>query len=218
MNEITKYEGKNLQPPPNASKPALTKHQRATLYFKAVRMIHTLLSEIGFQDAILPSHTAWSMDFHGFNLEVVVSECPRMARVTSYPGYQYDPEKITAKVENIMPVEPGEYVIRITGVEETGWSTVPLFVVVRKDSDDPVREAFVSVLHSIHDMLRTRPNIMAKIKEAMRHRDVQKEFDRLNVENAVGQTWTGATKAVGGSSDHSGQRSIGSGNDKTITI
>jgi hypothetical protein len=167
MNEITRYQPEKLQSASRStSSQELTRHQRATLYFKAIRMVHTLLSEIGFQDAILPSHTAWSMDFYGFNLEVAVTQPPQMARVTSYPGYVYDPEKITAKVEMFTPGEPGEYVIRIIGMGEDGWTMEPMLVIVRKDSPDPLRESFVSVLHAIHELIRRRPALMARIKAA----------------------------------------------------
>jgi hypothetical protein len=138
--------------------------RRATLYFKALRLVHDLLAKTGFQDEIPPSHTAWSMGLGGFNLEAAVVNPGNVVHVTSYPGYVYNPDEVTAKVERCDIADPGEYTVRLIGLDPRGRSTVPVFVVINKDSPEPLREAVMTMLFAIENMLKTRPEILERMK------------------------------------------------------
>ena len=158
---------------------ALTRHQRATLYFKALRCIERLFKEVGFNPITLESHTAFIIELGNFILEMSVQQPPPMAHVTSYAGYQYDSEKIRAKV-TAMPIgtSPGEYVIRVVATLPNMRTCMPVYVVVNKDSNDPLREAFMSALASAKNLIQRDPATLRRIQEALARRDLHKDFDR----------------------------------------
>jgi hypothetical protein len=173
---VVKYEPVRVQ----AHKPTapLTRHQRATLYFKAVRCAGQLLQEVGFCPLADCGPTAFSLEFGHFLLEMAVKEAPRVAHVTSYPGYVYDPERIRAQVTMLTPGAGQEYVIQAVGTFR-GRTLAPVFIVVRPDSPDPLREAFVNVLLTTRDLLSRDPALLARIQEALSRRDLNQDLDRL---------------------------------------
>jgi hypothetical protein len=157
----------------------LTKHQRATLYFKALRAANALLREVGFHTVADVGHSGFCIEMDGFILEMMVKEPPRLAHVTSYPGYEYDPKKINAKVTMACPTEDNEYVIQVIASYRRG-TMPPFYIVVAKDSPDVLKEAFRSILFAARDFIQKDPNLMAKIQAAMANRDLDKDLERLS--------------------------------------
>jgi hypothetical protein len=175
---IVKYDPKQ-HAPVFADKPkALTVHQRATLYFKALRYISTLFKEVGFKSIGEDSHTWFTLEMGQFILDMKVEKPPMMAHVTSYPGYVYDPNKIAAKVTNLSPAPPGEYVIRVTAAINMHFDR-PTYVVVDKDSVDPLRDAFKSALAAAASFIEKDRKTFDKIRAAMAERDLEKDFERF---------------------------------------
>lgn len=157
----------------------LTRHQRATLYFKALRYIEQLFKEVGFHPITLESHSAFTIELGDFILEMSVAQPPPMAHVTSYPGYVYDSEKIMAKV-TMMPVSsPGEYVIRVIGTLPNMRTCVPIYAVVDKNSADPLKDAFMNALTAAKDLIRRDPATLRRIQAAMARRNIEKDFERF---------------------------------------
>lgn len=169
-----------------APKPAgpLTRHQRATLYFKALRFADALLREVGFYTVADLGHSGFVIEMDNFILEAVVKEAPQVAHVTSYPGYQYDPKKINAKVEMMVPVEGRDYVIQMSASYPRTGTTLPTFVVIRQDSPDVLKEAFMGILTTARDFIQKDPNLMAKIQAAMAQRDLERDLERLQSDDA----------------------------------
>jgi hypothetical protein len=178
---MVRYEPKA----PEQKKPAqaLTRHQRATVCFKAVRFAKELLKSVGFREEAEVGHAGFTMSIDGFLLEVMVKEPPQMAHVTSYPGYQYDPKKINAKVTMACPTENGDYVIQLISTPPNSWTSLPVFIVVRQDSPDLLKEAFVNTLLSTRDALQKCPHIMAKVQAALAKRDIDKELEKMKAQD-----------------------------------
>lgn len=156
----------------------MTRHQRATLYFRALRALRDLLCEVGFSPTADLGHSGFSLEMDRFILEMVVKEAPRMAYVTSSHGYVYDSKKVNASVTMACPVEPGEYAIQITASYLKG-TPPPLFVVARNDSPDVFREAFFSALSAAQDFIARQPGLSAKIKAGLTTRDLSRDLDRF---------------------------------------
>lgn len=213
---VVKYEPQKVQ---EAAKPAapLTRHQRATLYFKALRYASSLLREVGFRTVADCGNAGFSIEMDRFLLEMMVVEPPRMAHVTSYPGYEYDPDKITAKVTMVCPTEGNEYVIRAIGTHNQ-WSACPVFIVVRPDSQDPLKEAFVSVLKTARDLIARDPKLLAKIQEALSRRDIEREFERLRANDAISESGADSGPRVGRSIEDERGGARGRGYDDAIPI
>ncbi len=178
---MVRYEPKA----PEQKKPAqaLTRHQRATVYFKAVRYAKELLKSVGFYEEAEVGHAGFTMSIDGFLLEVMVKEPPRMAHVTSHEHYQYDPKKINAKVTMSCPTENGDYVIQLISTPPNSWTSLPVFIVVRQDSPDLLKEAFVNILLSTRDALRKCPHIMAKVQAALAKRDIEKDLEKMKAQD-----------------------------------
>jgi hypothetical protein len=174
---MVRYEPKA----PERQKPAqaLTRHQRVTIYYKAARYAKELLKSVGFREEADVGHSGFIISMDQFLLEVMVKEPPQMARVTSYAGYEYDPKKINAQVTMMCPTENRDYVIQVMATPPNGWSSLPVFIVVRQDSPDLLKEAFVNILMSARDALRKSPHIMMKIQAALAKKDIDKELEKL---------------------------------------
>lgn len=184
---VVKY---NAQAPAQSveNKPkALTKYQRSTLYFKALRYAEALLREVGFTAITESSHGAFSVELGNFLLEMRVQESPRVAHVTSFEGYQYDPEKINAKVTMLMPVEKGEFVIRVIATLPNFKTCEPMYIVVPKDSANPLQEAFSNIVRAAHFFISKDPSTLNKIGEAIKKRDLAEDLKRLAGAESVPQ-------------------------------
>lgn len=179
--QVVKYDASLHAPKPKAQ--PLTRHQRATLYFKAVRSISKLFREVGFEPVTLDSHSAFTLELGEFMLEMSVQIPPRMAHVTSFPGYVYDSKKVTAKVTSVSPAEPGEYVIRVIATLPNMRTCMPVYVVVKPDAQNPMKEAFMSALAAAKELIEKDPNTLRKIQQAMRQRDIEKDFEKFNSED-----------------------------------
>lgn len=162
---------------------ALTRHQRATVYFQAVRYAKEILKSVGFREEAEVGHAGFTMSIDQFLLEVMVKEPPLMAHVTSHADYQYDPKKINAKVTMSCPTENGDYVIQLISTPPNGWTSMPVFIVVRQDSPDLLKEAFVNILLSTREALRKCPHIMAKVQAAMAKKDIEKELETMKAQD-----------------------------------
>lgn len=185
--QIVKYDPKLHAP--KAPPKSLTRHQRATLYFKAVRYIRELFKEVGFRQMTVEGHDAFTAELGSFILDMSVkeSESMRIAHVTSYPGYRYDSEKITAKVIHHQVGDHGEYVIQIGAVLPNMRSCRPIYVVVDKNSADPLREGFMSALAAAKQLIELDPPTMRKIQQAMASRNLEKDFDRFSSQDDARQ-------------------------------
>lgn len=184
---VVKYDPK-LHAPKAPPQP-LTRHQRATQYFKAVRYIRELFKEVGFREIASESHGSFTAELGGFILDMTVKESVsiRFAHVTSYPGYTYSSEKISAKITQHSIGEHGEYVIQVGAVLPNMKSCRPVYVVVDKDCADPLREAFMSALASAKQFIDKDPGTLNKIKSAMAQRNVDKDFDRFRSQDDTRQ-------------------------------
>lgn len=171
---VVKYE------PPTAVSKKLTKHQRATLYFKAVRVIDKFLQKVGFTSVTVPIHGCFVSELGGFVLEMKVEQPPRMAYITSYPGYVYDPNKVTAKVTYAGVGAGGEYVIRVIAMLPNMKTCLPIYVTVSPESTDPLREAFMSSLAAARELIGRDRVTLERIQAAMASRDVRKDFEEIN--------------------------------------
>jgi hypothetical protein len=166
--EVVKYQG--------AAR--LTRHQRATLYFKALRIAKALLQEVGFRAITDCGHAGFTIEMDHFLLEVMVQEPPQIAHVTSYQGYSYDPRKVTAKVTMMLPTENRDYVIRAMATVR-GMTLNPVFIVVGQDSSDLLKEAVMNVLLTTRDFMSRDPALLAKIKAGLASRDLERDYERL---------------------------------------
>lgn len=180
--QVVKYDPKLHAPTPRQ---ALTRHQRATLYFKAVRYIHRLFNEVGFRDMTQDSHTTFTAELGKFILDISVKESQQMriAYVTSYSGYAYDPEVIRAKVVRHSVGEHGEYVIQLGAVLPNLHSVPPVYVVIDKDSVDPLKEAFMNTLAAAKQLIQRDPETMRKIQQALAARNLDKDFQKFSSED-----------------------------------
>jgi len=162
----------------------LTRHQRATLYFKALRAASALLREVGFQTVADVGHSGFCIEMDRFILEMMVKEAPRLAYVTSYPGYVYDPQNVTARVEMAScPTDSNDYVIQVVASYPRG-TFAPRYVMIRQNSPDVLREAFMGILAVARTFISKDPHLMAKIQAALARRDLEKDLDRLSREDA----------------------------------
>lgn len=184
--QIVKYDPNVHAPKPRQP---LTRHQRATLYFKAVRYIHRLFNEVGFKDMTQDSHTAFTAELGKFILDITVKESQQMriAYVTSYPGYVYDKEAIRAKVTGYSVGEHGEYVIQLGAVLPNLHSVPPVYVVIDKDSGDPLKEAFLNTLAAAKQLIQRDPETMRKIQAALAARNLDKDFQKFSSEDETRQ-------------------------------
>ena len=158
----------------------LSKAQRATIFFKALRMANEFLHHIGFTTVADVGHSGFCIEMGGFILEMRVMDSPKMAYVTSYANYTYDPKKINAKVTNIATGADGtDYVIRITGSHSKIGTLPPTIVSVRKDSPDVLKEAFRGILLTAQDLIAVDPKLLSKIKSIMAKQDADLEFNRI---------------------------------------
>lgn len=157
----------------------LTRHQRATLYFKALRYVESLLTEVGFRPIADPGHGAFTLEMGNFMLEMTVQQAPRVAHVTSYPGYVYDPEKVTAKVSMACPTDPRDYVIRAIATLPNLRTCQPVYIVVDKDSTDVLKDSFMSILRAAHTLIQMDAATLRRIKEVIARRNIEKDFERL---------------------------------------
>jgi hypothetical protein len=181
---VVKYDPKlHAAAAPKAPSLPLTRHQRATLYFKALRYIEALFRDVGFHPITLDSHTAFTIELGDFILEMSAQIPPPMAHITSYPGYRYDSEQINAKVTSLSPGQPGEYVIRVIATLPNLRTLAPVYVVIDKDSADPLRDAFMSALASAKSLIQRDPATLAKIQAVMAKRDLAKDFDRFRAQD-----------------------------------
>lgn len=180
--QVVKYDAKVHAPKPRQP---LTRHQRATLYFKAVRFIHRLFQEVGFRDITQENHTSFTAELGNFILDITVKESNSMpiAHVTSYPGYTYDTETIRAKVTGYSIGQFGEYVIQVGAVLPNQRSTLPTFVVIDRDSTDPLKDAFMSTLAAAKQLIQQDPETMRKIQQAMAARNLEKDFQKFSSED-----------------------------------
>lgn len=161
----------------------MTRHQRATVYFKAVRFVKSFLVAVGFREEADVGHSGFSISMDNFCLEMMVKEAPNMAHVTSFEGYEYDPKKINAKVTFMSPGGPGEYVIQIITTLPNGMTQMPTYATVSPESGDVLREAFINCLMTARDQMRKCPQIMAKIQAALAKRDIEAELRRMEAED-----------------------------------
>lgn len=177
--EIVKYDPKVHAPKAPAA--PLSRHQRATLYFKALRYIQALFREVGFTPITQESHGSFTIELGRFILDMTVREPSSMpvAHVTSYAGYEYDPNGIKAKVTRMDVGDPGEYVIQVGAVLPNQRSCRPIYVVVDKNSADPLRDAFMSALTSASDFIRRDPDTLKKIQTAMAARNLNADFEKF---------------------------------------
>lgn len=192
---VIKYDPKAHAP---AERPKLTRHQRATLYFKAVRFIEKLFRDVGFTHVTPDSHGNFVLELggardgfgHSFVIEMKVEQPPPMAHVTSYPGYAYDSKQINAKVTfgSVGSGAPGEYVIRVIGTTPGMKTLRPVYVVVSPDSVNPLREAFMSALMAAHELIKHDPATLERIKAALASRNLNRDFERYEVEEQDSKT------------------------------
>lgn len=180
--QVVKYEPQKAQPDHPAQ--PMTRHQRATIYFKALRYAETLLKEVGFRPVTLPSHGNFVLELGNFVLEMTTKEAPNVAYVTSYVGYEYDPKKINAKVVMACPVEPGEYVIRAIATLPNMRTLDPIYITVNKDADDILKDAFFNVIRTAHALIQKDPATMNRIREAMASRNLETDFERFRDQEA----------------------------------
>jgi hypothetical protein len=178
--QVVKYDASLHAPKPKPQ--PLTRHQRATLYFKAVRYISKLFREVGFEPVTLDSHTAFTLELGDFMLEMCVQQPPPMAHVTSFPGYVYSDKKINAKVTSATPAAPGEYVIRVIATLPNMRTCLPVYVVVGADAQSPMKEAFMSALAAAKELIEKDPNTMRRIQQALKERNIEKDFEKFNSE------------------------------------
>ncbi len=179
----------------------LTKHQRATVYFKALRYAKSILCSVGFQEEADVGHTGFSISMQGFLLEMVCKEPPPMAHVTSHESYKYDPEQINAKVTMMTPGDGKDYVIQVIATPPNQWSANPVFIVVRPDSPDLLKEAFVNILLSARDALRKCPHLMQKIQEALKKVNLDVELEKLKAQDDAQALPPNSAKQLGYSND-----------------
>ena len=182
---IVKYDPKihAVREPAQPSGP-LTRHQLATLYFKALRAASALLREVGFQTVADVGHSGFCIEMDRFILEMMVKEAPRLAYVTSYPGYVYNPERVTARVEMAScPGDGNDYVIQVIASYPRG-TLAPHFVMIRQDSPDVLKEAFMGILTAARTFISRDPRLMAKIQAALAKRNLEKDLERLSQEDA----------------------------------
>lgn len=191
--QVVKYDASIHAPKPRQ---VLTRHQRATLYFKAVRYIHKLFTEVGFRDMTQESHSSFTAELGRFILDITVKESQslRIAHVTSFPGYAYDPERIRAKVTGYSVGEHGEYVIQVGAVLPNLRSTRPVYVVIDKDSANPLKDAFMNVLAATKQLIEQDPETMRKIREALAGRNLDKDFEKFSSEDEAKQLGQASTE------------------------
>jgi len=184
--QVVKYDASLHSPKPRQP---LTRHQRATLYFKAVRFIHRLFQEVGFRDITLENHSSFTAELGRFILDITVKESNSMpiAHVTSYPGYTYDPETIRAKVTGYSLGEHGEYVIQVGAVLPNMRSSLPTFVVIDKDSPNPLKDAFMNTLAAAKQLIQQDPETLRKIQAALASRNLEKDFEKFSSEDDTRQ-------------------------------
>lgn len=178
--QMVKYDAKIHAPKP---KQVLTRHQRATLYFKSIRYISRLFREVGFRSITLESHSEFTIELGDFILEMSVQVPPPMAHVTSFPGYVFDPKEIKAKVTNMSPAAPGEYVIRVIATLPNMRTCMPVYVVVSPDAENPMKDAFMSALAAAKDLIQRDPNTLRRIQQAMAQRNLEKDFEKFYSED-----------------------------------
>jgi hypothetical protein len=174
---ITKYDPKVhavSRPAPQAG--PLTKAQRATLFFKALRVANSLLHKVGFTTVADCGHSGFCIEMGGFILEMMVKDAPKVAHVTSYPGYTYDSDRVTAKVEHIAGTG---CVIQITGSFRRTGTLPPTLVTVRDDSEDPTKEAFRNILIAAQDLIQKDPVLSEKILKNIAKMDMDVEYNSL---------------------------------------
>lgn len=172
----------------------LSRHQRATLYFKAVRYIRELFKEVGFKEITRESHGSFTIELGSFILDMTVRESKslRIVHVTSYPGYVYDSNKINAKITQHSVGDHGEYVIQVGAVLPSMKSCTPIYVVIDKNSDNPLREAFMSALASAKQLIEKDPATLSKIQSALAGRNLNSDFERFSQQDEVNQLPTPA--------------------------
>ena len=177
---VVKYDPKLHAAQTTPKQRALTRHQRATQYFKALRYIEMLFKEVGFNPITLESHSSFTIELGDFILEMSVVQPPPMAHVTSYPGYSYDSERISAKVTNMTTgAAPGEYVIRVIGTLPNMRTCEPIYAVMNQTSADPLRDAFMNALTAAKDLIRRDPATLRRIQTVLAKRNIEKDFERF---------------------------------------
>jgi hypothetical protein len=196
----------------------LTRHQRATIYFKALRLANKLLQSVGFHAVVDCGHRGFSLEQDGFMLEMMVKEAPQMAHVTSYPGYVYDPDKITAKVTMACPAPPGEYVIQAIASQPSTGTLPPVFITVRPDAKDVLKETFMSILSTAHLLISKNWALADKIKNKLRERRLDEEFEQLSLQDVESESRTSASPAVGRAEEAGRSRACGRGDYDAIPV
>lgn len=215
-HQVVPYGQQGVQRTSQPSGP-LTRHRRATIYFKAMRMANKFLHEVGFHTVADCGHAGFSIELGYFMLEMMVKEPPMMAHVTSYPGYTYDPNKVTAKVTINRITDTNDYVIQ--AIATINWNTInPIYIVVPQDAPDVLKAAFMSILLTARDLLRKDPATLAKIQEAMTRRDVERDYDRLLADEAKSQAGASSSRVEGAPVEHNPRLTDGRGDDDTIPV
>jgi hypothetical protein len=173
VGEVVKYDPKKSVPRGTAPLDK-TASQRATLYFKALRFAKYLLLKVGFHEMTIPAHTYFVLECSGFILEakVIKFEGIPVAYVTS--GIDGRSE---IKISDNSPAQPGEYSIQITAMVSTGRTTQPVHVIIDKEAEDPLSDAFSNILRTIKMLVDRDPRVSQMVAEALRKRDMNADIE-----------------------------------------
>lgn len=177
---VTRYCGANKQVQPTKSAGKPSRFCRITQMFRGLRMAEKLLAEAGFIT------NSWAHDVFGalrekLMVEVKVTETPRTAHVTSYVGYTYDSEKINAKITHLQDLVGDTHIVRIIFSKVDGPSASPIYLTIRKDSDDPAKETFIGVMNTIRNFAAEHGlelgNAMRQIEPEVKYLDYKDVID-----------------------------------------
>lgn len=126
--------------------------QKVTQMFRGLRMAEKFLAGAGFTTNAW-AHNVFGAVYGKLMLEAKVTEPDRVAHVTSYAGYRYDSEKVTAKITTMRDLVKDSHIVRITLSKVDGASLPPIFLSIR-DSTDPARETFLGIMTVLRNFAR----------------------------------------------------------------
>lgn len=176
----------------------LSSGQRHRAYRMGLLAIDRFLKEKGFHPNAEESHNTLSYEKSRVCLDIKLKRPDNIAFVTSYPGYEYNPEVIgktvdgqeryhvNAKVTSAKDILGSEFVLQVmVSANDAEGSRPPIFIPLPKDLVDPTRYVIQNVLGIIALACQHIPVLRdafteKAVNEAQERRITEAEVAELN--------------------------------------
>jgi len=154
----------------------LTVGQRHYLYRLALQAVDQFLKQRGFRSNTDASNQIFSYEKSRVLLDIALKSPENIAYVTSYAGYDYDPEVVRAKVVTAKDMIGSDLMIQImVSTNDATGTRKPIFIPLPPDLPNPAQY----VLRNVLGVLTQACEQIPKMREAFTEAEVQQAQEQF---------------------------------------